>query len=88
MRQPRPPSGLTVRRTRWRALEEALEVAESDTRNTVVAAALEAAPGGQPLPEGAGDLEERRQELEEARRQLAELGRDAELVVVTGAPPT
>jgi nucleotide-binding universal stress UspA family protein len=69
-----------------RALEEALEVAGADTRITVVAAAQEPAPDGQALPEGAEDLEERQHELEQARLQLAELGRDAELVAVTGAP--
>jgi nucleotide-binding universal stress UspA family protein len=69
-----------------RALDEALDVARADTRITVVAAAQAPAPPGQVLPVGAEGLEERRRELEDARRRLAELGRDAELVAVSGAP--
>lgn len=69
-----------------RALEEALDVARADTRITVVAAAQEPAPPGVVLPAGAEGLEERRRELEDARRRLAELGRQAEVVVVSGAP--
>ena len=69
-----------------RALEEALEIASGETRITVVAAAQTPEPPDQVLPAGAEDLEERRRELEDARRLLAELGREAELVAVTGAP--
>ena len=69
-----------------RALEEALDVASPDTRITVVAAAQEPAPPGDVLPVGAEGLEERRRELEDAHRLLAELGRDAEVVAVPGAP--
>lgn len=69
-----------------RALEEALDVAQADTRITVVAAAQALPPPGQELPMGAEGLDERRHELEDARRHLTELGRDAELVAVSGAP--
>ena len=69
-----------------RALEEAVDVAKADTRITVVAAAQEPPPPGLALPEGAEGLEERRRELEEARRWLAELGWEAEVVAVSGAP--
>lgn len=69
-----------------RALEEALDVAGADTRITIVAAAQAPAPPGQVVPEWAEGLEERQRELEDARRHLAELGRDAEIVVVSGAP--
>jgi nucleotide-binding universal stress UspA family protein len=69
-----------------RALEEALDVARADTRITVVAAAQPPAPSGQVLPARGEGLEERQHELEDARRQLAELGRDAEVVAVSGAP--
>lgn len=69
-----------------RALEVALDVAETDTRITVVAAAQAPPPPDMELPMGAEGLEERRGELEEARRRLAALGRDAEVVAVLGAP--
>jgi nucleotide-binding universal stress UspA family protein len=69
-----------------RALEAALDVAGADTRLTVVAAAQAPAPPGQALPGGDEGLEERRRELEDARRHLAELGREAEVVAVPGAP--
>lgn len=69
-----------------RALEAALDVAGADTRLTVVAAAQAPAPPGQALPVGDEGLEERRRELEDARRHLAELGREAEVVAVPGAP--
>ena len=69
-----------------RALEEALEVARTDTRITVVAAAQAPAPPGQVPPVWAEGLEERQRELEDARRRLAEMGRDAEVVAVLGAP--
>jgi nucleotide-binding universal stress UspA family protein len=69
-----------------RALEEALDMATSDTRMTVVAAAQEPAPGGQVLPVWAEGLEERRRELDDAQRRLAEVGREAEVVAVLGAP--
>lgn len=69
-----------------RALEEALDVARPDTRITLVAAAQPPAPPGQALPAGAEGVEERLHELEDARRRLAELGRDAEVVAVAGAP--
>ena len=69
-----------------RALEEALAVARTDTRITVVAAAQAPAPPGQDLPVWAEGLEERQRELEDARRRLAETGRDAEVVAVLGAP--
>jgi nucleotide-binding universal stress UspA family protein len=69
-----------------RALEEALDVAEADTRITIVAAAQVPAAPGDVLPAGAEGLEERQHELEDARRRLAELGRDAEFVAVPGAP--
>ena len=69
-----------------RALEEALEFARADTQITVVGAAQDPAPPGRVLPPGAEDLEERRHELEDARRHLAELGRDADVVAVSGAP--
>jgi nucleotide-binding universal stress UspA family protein len=69
-----------------RALEEALDLAKPDTRITVVAVAQAPPAPGQALPAGAEGLEERRQELEDARRLLAELGRDAELAAVSGAP--
>jgi nucleotide-binding universal stress UspA family protein len=69
-----------------RALEEALDIGSADTRITVVAAAQAPAPPDRVLPAGAEGLEERRRELEDARRRLAELGRDAELVAVAGAP--
>jgi nucleotide-binding universal stress UspA family protein len=69
-----------------RALEQALDVARADTRITVVAAARAPAPPDQLLPVGGEGLEERRRELEDARRRLAELGRDAEVVAVSGAP--
>lgn len=61
-----------------RALEEALDVAKPDTRITLVAAAQPPAPPGDVSPAGAEGLEE--------RRGLAELGRDAEVVAVAGAP--
>lgn len=38
------------------------------------------------LPEWAKGLEKRRRELEDARRRSTELGRDADIVVVSGAP--
>jgi nucleotide-binding universal stress UspA family protein len=69
-----------------RALEAALDVAGADTRLTVVAAAQASVPPGQALPVGDEGLEERRRELEDARRHLAELGREAEVVAVPGAP--
>ncbi|HSC49640.1 MAG TPA: universal stress protein [Gaiellaceae bacterium] len=69
-----------------RGLEEALALAKPDTRITVVAAAQTPAPPGQVLPVGAEGREERERELEDARRHLAEAGREAELVVVPGAP--
>jgi len=69
-----------------RALEAALDVAGADTRLTVVAAAHSPVPPGQALPVGDEGLEERRRELEDARRHLAELGREAEVVAVPGAP--
>jgi len=69
-----------------RALEEALVLAKPDTRITVVAVAQAPPAPGQALPAGAEGLEERRQELEDARRLLAELGRNAELAAVSGAP--
>ncbi len=69
-----------------RALDEALDVARADTRITVVAAAQAPAPPGKVLPAGAEGLEERRRELEDVRQRLAELGRDAEVVAVSGAP--
>ena len=69
-----------------RALEEALEFARADTQITVVGAAQDPAPPGRVLPPGAEDLEERQRELEDARRHLAELGRDADVVAVSGAP--
>jgi nucleotide-binding universal stress UspA family protein len=69
-----------------RALEQALDVARADTRITVVAAAQAPALPGQVLPTGAEGPEERQRELEDARRRLAELGRDAEVVAVAGAP--
>jgi nucleotide-binding universal stress UspA family protein len=69
-----------------RALEAALDVAGADTRLTVVAAAQAPVPPGQALPVGDEGLEERRRELEDARRHLAELGREAEVVAVPGAP--
>jgi nucleotide-binding universal stress UspA family protein len=69
-----------------RALEEALDVARPDTRITVVAAAQAPAPTGQVPPVWAEGLEERQRELEDARRRLAEMGRDAEVVAVLGAP--
>jgi nucleotide-binding universal stress UspA family protein len=69
-----------------RALEQALDVARADTRITVVAAAWAPAPPDQLLPVGNEGLEEGRRELEDARRRLAELGRDAEVVAVSGAP--
>lgn len=69
-----------------RALDVALDVAQTDTRITVVAAAQAQLPPGLELPMGAEGLEERGRELEEARRRLAELGRDAEVVAVLGAP--
>jgi nucleotide-binding universal stress UspA family protein len=69
-----------------RALEEALDVAQADTRITVVAAAQAPPPPGQELPTGAEGLEERARELENARRRLVEQGRDAEVVAVSGAP--
>lgn len=69
-----------------RALAQAVALAGADSRITVVAAAQAPAAAGQVLPEGAEGLEERGRELEEARRQLAELGRDADLVAVEGAP--
>jgi nucleotide-binding universal stress UspA family protein len=69
-----------------RALEEALDLAGADTRITVVAAAQAPPPPGEVLPAGAEGLEERRRELDDARRLLAELGRDAEVVAVSGAP--
>jgi nucleotide-binding universal stress UspA family protein len=69
-----------------RALEEALDLARADTRITVVAAAQTPAPPGEVLPVGAKGLDERKHELEDARQQLAELGRDAEVVAVSGAP--
>ena len=69
-----------------RALEEAVDVARTDTRITVVAAAQAPAPPGQVPPVWAKGLEERQRELEDARRHLAEMGRDAEVVAVLGAP--
>jgi nucleotide-binding universal stress UspA family protein len=69
-----------------RALEVALDVARGGTRLTVVAAAQAPAPSGLELPLGAEGLEERTRELEDARRYLSEMGREAELVVVPGAP--
>jgi nucleotide-binding universal stress UspA family protein len=69
-----------------RALEAALDVAETDTRITIVAAAQATAPSGQVPPVWAEGLEERQRELEEARRRLAEVGRDAQVVAVLGAP--
>ncbi|HYX76212.1 MAG TPA: universal stress protein [Gaiellaceae bacterium] len=69
-----------------RALEAALDVAKADTRITVVAAAQAAAPPGLVLPVGAEGLEERKRELEDAQHHLAAVGRDAEVVAVTGAP--
>ena len=69
-----------------RALEEALEIARADTRITVVAAAQAPAPPGETLPAGAEGVEERQRELEDAKRQLAELGVQAEVVAVSGAP--
>lgn len=69
-----------------RALEEAVNVARTDTRITVVAAAQAPAPPGQVPPVWAEGLEERQRELEDARRCLAEMGRDAEVVAVLGAP--
>jgi nucleotide-binding universal stress UspA family protein len=69
-----------------RALEEALEIARADTRITVVAAAQAPAPPGETLPAGAEGVEERQRELEDAKSQLAELGVEAELVAVSGAP--
>jgi nucleotide-binding universal stress UspA family protein len=69
-----------------RALEEALDIAKSDTRMTVVAAAQQPAPIGQVPPVWAEGLKERQRELEDARRRLAEVGRDAEVVAVLGAP--
>ena len=69
-----------------RALEVALEVARDDTRITVVAAAQAPPPPGMELPAWAEGLEERQRELEDARIQLAELGRDAEVLAVSGAP--
>lgn len=69
-----------------RALEEALDIASAETRITVVAAAQAPAPRGEVLPAGAEGLEERERELEDARRHPAERGRDAEVVVVPGAP--
>jgi nucleotide-binding universal stress UspA family protein len=70
-----------------RALEQALDVARADTRITVVAAAQAPAPPGHEIvPLGSKGLEERRRQLEEARKRLAELGRNAELVAVSGAP--
>ena len=69
-----------------RALEEALDVARPDTRITVVAAAQAPAPPGQVPPVWAEGLERRQSELEDARRRLAEMGRDAEVVAVLGAP--
>lgn len=69
-----------------RALEEALEIARTDTRITVVAAAQAPAPPGQVPPVWVEGLEERQRELEDARRRLAEMGRDADVVAVLGAP--
>jgi nucleotide-binding universal stress UspA family protein len=69
-----------------RALEEALEIACADTRITVVAAAQAPPPPGETLPAGAEGVEERQRELEDAKRQLAELGVQAEVVAVSGAP--
>lgn len=69
-----------------RALEEALEVAKPETRITIVAAAQAAAPADFAVPDGTEGLEEREHELDDARRLLAELGRDADVVAVTGAP--
>ena len=69
-----------------RALEEALDVARTDTRITVVAAAQAPAPPGQVPPVWAVGLEERQGELEDARRRLAEMGQNAEVVAVLGAP--
>lgn len=69
-----------------RALEEALDVAKTDTRFTVVAAAQEPLPTGPAPPVWAEGLEERQRELEDARRRLAEVGREAEVVAVLGAP--
>jgi nucleotide-binding universal stress UspA family protein len=63
-----------------------LDIAKSDTRMTVVAAAQEPAPPGRAPPVWAEGLEERRRELDDAQRRLAEAGRDAELVAVLGAP--
>ena len=69
-----------------RALDVALDVGQTDTRITVVAAAQAPPPPGLELPMGAEGLEERGRELEEARRRLAELGLEAEVVVALGAP--
>jgi nucleotide-binding universal stress UspA family protein len=69
-----------------RALEEALDVAKPDTRITVVAAAQPPAPPDYDVPDGAEDLEQREHELVDARRLLEEVGRDADVLAVTGAP--
>lgn len=69
-----------------RALAEALNIAKSDTRMTIVAAAQGPPPTGEVPPVWGEGLEERRRELEDARRALAEVGRDAEVVAVLGAP--
>jgi nucleotide-binding universal stress UspA family protein len=69
-----------------RALEEALDIAQPETRITVVAAAQPPAPPDYDVPDGAEGLEQREHELDDARRFLAELGREAEVVAVAGAP--
>jgi nucleotide-binding universal stress UspA family protein len=69
-----------------RALEEALEVAQPETRITVVAAAQPPAPPDYDVPDGTESLEQREHELDDARRVLEELGREADFVAVTGAP--
>jgi nucleotide-binding universal stress UspA family protein len=69
-----------------RALEEALEVAQPETRITVVAAAQPPAPPDYDVPDGTEDLGQREHELDDARRLLEELGRTGEVVAVNGAP--
>jgi nucleotide-binding universal stress UspA family protein len=69
-----------------RALEEALDVAQPDTRITVVAAAQPPAPPDYDVPDGTEALEQREHELDDARRLLEELGRTGEVVAVNGAP--
>jgi nucleotide-binding universal stress UspA family protein len=69
-----------------RALEEALDVAQPDTRITVVAAAQPPAPPDYDVPDGTEAREQREHELDDARRLLEELGRTGEVVAVNGAP--